>query len=53
MKDFFFFDYNLFYKPLHDLIFTENRTVLHTTLPKIKILIFLKSFLQSQAILIY
>ena len=39
---FFFFDYNLFYKPKHGLIFTENRTVLHTTLPKIQIIIFFK-----------
>ena len=37
---FFFFNYNLFYKPKHGLIFTENRTALHTTLPKIQILIF-------------
>ena len=41
-EGFFFFDYNLFYKPIHGLIFTENRTVLHTTLPKIQILILLK-----------
>ena len=37
MKDFFFFDYNLFYKPIPDLIFTENRTVLPTILQKIQI----------------
>ena len=51
MKDFFFFDYNLFY--MHGLVFTENRTVLHTTLLKIQILIFFKSFVQSRAILTY
>ena len=28
------------YKPIHGLIFTENCTVLHTSLPKIQILIF-------------
>ena len=42
-KDFFFFDYNLSYKLIHGLIFTENRTVLHTTLPEIQILIFFQN----------
>ena len=50
---FFFFEYNLFYKPLHGLIFTENHIVLHPTLPKIQILIFFKSFVQLRAIFTY
>ena len=39
-KDFFFFNYKIFCKPIQGLIFTENCTVLHTTLPDIQISIF-------------
>ena len=52
-EEFFFFDYNLSYKPIDGLILIDNRTVLHTTLPKIQILIFFKSFVQARAVLTY
>ena len=52
-EGFFFCDYNLFYKPIHGLILTENHTVLHTTRPKIQILIFFQYFVQLRAILTY
>ena len=42
-EGFFYFDYNLFYKTTHGLILTENHTVLHTTLPKIQILIYFEN----------